>query len=228
MGDEAVKRAVQVTKTTSASNRKGVLRLVSWFSTVIVRIVTMFRIKQNRVDVDTSAPQWVAPATVLNWVAHRIKLVPCKIDLCVDTPDVHSEATGVDLSNVDGGDTPDVHSEVTDVDLSNVDKQVLVKTILQKWKRQMQQGLRRLAMDTMSMLVRATKSARRTLPRISSHLSRHKVKVGSRVVHVTKTWKNPGSSRNARARGTVFKVKDGVAECQFERKQLAYDAHHPL
>ena len=91
---------------------------------------------------------------------------------------------------------------------------------------QMLDGNRREALQTLSMLVRATKNARVTLPKIAAHLAQHKIKNKSVVVRNSKTWKNPGTSRHARDRATVVKIEDGVATCQFERKELVYDVIH--
>ena len=193
---QCIKRASQVAKVTSMSNRRGVQRLVSWIADIIIQIVSLYKVK------NLSTSRLLDPKTLLNWVAHRAGVVPCKLQTL--------EVTGAQVTTV---------KDVVDVD-------VLVRVLLQRWKRQVWDGMRREAIETLSMLVRATKNARVTLPKIAAHLAKHKVQVDSLVVRSSKTWRNPGTSRHARERGTVVEIEDDVATCVFEHKELAYDVIH--
>ena len=111
----------------------------------------------------------------------------------------------------------------TTLDVTCVDTKGLVCTILARWAAEIKGGRRRDAAHTLAMLVRNTLNPRKNLKRLAKHLHESKIKKGSVVVDKTKTWKNAGTSRHARKRGTVLKVSGGVATCQYENNEFAYD-----
>ena len=83
--------------------------------------------------------------------------------------------------------------------------------------------MRREAERTLALLVRSTSNPRKKLPKMAQYLCQSKVELGSVVVDKTRNWKNPGSSRHARKRGTVVEIVGEKAKVEYEDKLLAYD-----